>query len=365
MRRLMVGIAIITCAMASVAIASPAYDASADVSSASPQRLQDRVLNGTCRDFSLPVSLTEDGPRNQKILGTTCTPAKATISNEIQIVVPGATYNRWFAHPTGTDAKSYLESALSAGRNVILYDRIGTGRSSRPDPSQVTIDAGAVSLHQLVQAAKKGTVSDRPFQKVLVVAHSLGSVVAIREAAHYRDVTGVAATGYSHEIKDSANDFLAAYHNANLEAGRFRNLPDGYITTKPGTRALMYDLRTATQNTIDADEATKDTTTTGEQSTTGDAVNDSLSVSGIPILLAVGETDMIFCGEACAQDEATYYPRAQCVQLASLPRTGHDIFTSTTSPDLFGVLNQWSDPKSDRCAPKQSGSLHTIPLSTR
>jgi pimeloyl-ACP methyl ester carboxylesterase len=89
------------------------------------------------------------------------------------------------------------------------------------------------------------------FGKVIVVGHSLGSVVAWQEAITYGDVDGLIVTGAAHSLSSrfQAASTTGLHRASNDPAFAARGLDAGYLTTTPGVRASLFyeDQRTIPQ----------------------------------------------------------------------------------------------------------------------
>jgi pimeloyl-ACP methyl ester carboxylesterase len=120
----------------------------------------------------------------------------------------------------------------------------------------------AASIHQVVDHLRAGRVGGWRFDRVVLAGHSLGSGVAILEAATYHDVDGVILTGMTHLV--SALTLVKALtihlYPVTLDPQLRKNSNDpGYLTTRPGQREPMfYETRDADPQVITTDEATKD-----------------------------------------------------------------------------------------------------------
>ena len=154
----------------------------------------------------------------------------------MQLLVHGATYNHlYWDFPYGDGYYSYVDAATAAGYATFDVDRIGDGNSSHPPSTDVTLTAGAVALHDAVTALRIGTVDGHPFQHVIMVGHSLGSIEAWIEDALYHDVNVMIITGALHALTPNAptlvgNDFYSAVDDPKFaESG----LDPGYLTTRP------------------------------------------------------------------------------------------------------------------------------------
>ncbi len=122
----------------------------------------------TCADVSVPVRV---GLTAQSMNGTLCVPQGATT---LQVLVPGGTYNAVY-WDIGYDPQvlSYREAVNEAGIATVAVDRLGSGRSSRPLSTLVTLATQAQAVHAVIQSL-------RPlFRKLVLVGHSIGSAIVM------------------------------------------------------------------------------------------------------------------------------------------------------------------------------------------
>jgi hypothetical protein len=301
-----------------------------------------------CARHDLAVTLTPSpGASRYRLAGWLCQPARTTTT--VQLLVPGLTYTHqyWTGVGPRTD---YTAAALAAGDAVYLVDRISTGASGRPPADQVTTSTEATVTHQVVRALRDGTLAR--FARVVGVGHSYGSVIWMAEAATYHDVDALVLTGLLHDIRvDEMTRFITDLYPAAADP-KFADTapPDGYLTTRSGSRpGYFFDPDTAVHGAADWDEQTKTTATTGELTFTPD---DELAYSraiSAPVLLVMGETDVLFCGagQPCTtpadicQREHTAYPPGTALAATTIPRTGHSINLHRTAPLAFTAINTW------------------------
>ena len=260
--------------------------------SAQPQTLNPAV---TCQEVRLPVSLQEGQPANYEVVGKLC--FNPNSKKVVHLLLSGATYGHvYWDFPLFPEFYSYVQSLTSAGYATFNIDRIGIGTSSRPPADQVTIQAGAFVVHQLVQALRDGRIGS--FSKVILVGHSLGSGIALSEQAHYGDANGLILTGFLHAMgPEFAQVPTLVYPAQNDPRFASQNLPNGYFTTIPGVRSAFYFVPVADPNVIARDEQTKETITLGEINTFPPLVlspTDAQSIH-VPVLFVIGSNDNIFC----------------------------------------------------------------------
>ncbi len=313
--------------------------------------------SGTCKSFNVPVALATGQSRQYTIYGQLCNPAGGA-SKAVQLLVPGATYGHvYWDFPYQPRTYSYVRALNAAGYSTFNIDRIGTGQSSHPDLSVVTVtmDIEAYILHEIVRDLRGGSISGQQFARVLLVGHSLGSGVVWIEAGTYHDVDGVIVSGLAHHFNATklASVFSTLYP-AMLDP-RFSG--DGYgaeyVTTEPGTRASdFYYQPGADPNVIATDEATKETAADGEASTFGLVEADGISTQiTAPVLLVLGQQDSIFCGvlatdcssaASVLQAEAPFYSAQAHLQVVVIPNAGHDLNLHKAAPAWFAAAAAWA-----------------------
>lgn len=314
----------------------------------------------SCAAYTLPVRIADPGPADQSMWGQLCYRGSQKPA-AVQLLVHGATYNHlYWDFPYGDGYYSYVGAATAAGYATFNIDRIGDGNSSHPPSAELDLTAGAVALHDAVTALRTGAVDGHPFQHVITVGHSLGSIEAWLEDARYHDVNAIIVTGALHALTPNApaiagTDFYPAIDDPKFAGS---GLDPGYLTTVPGTReALFYNPATANPAVVAIDEANKDTNTLAELGGTlsllalPPAQQPSYQIN-VPVLVAVGADDSLFCAGVtqynCAQPETVqsfesqYYSPQAHLKVAVIPGTGHDLALSTTAPITDAIMISWS-----------------------
>jgi pimeloyl-ACP methyl ester carboxylesterase len=307
-----------------------------------------------CADVSFAVTLSPDDATPYQVSGTLC--SRGSIHKKtIQIALHGATYGRiYWDWPYQPETYSYVRRATAAGYAVLNLDRIGINASDHPPAEAVTIESNAYVVHQIVQALRSGSEVVPSFgriraERIALVGHSLGSVISIQEAATYGDVDAVVLTGVSHTVTPALNQVFEVLYPANLDpqfAGQ--NLPDGYLTTLPGTRGVFYYEPSADPTVLALDEATKQTVTTAELATAVPALGLSGAIQ-VPVLVVVGDFDDAFCAApSCSasgslEDEASFFSPEACLETAVIAGSGHDLNLHVQAPQTYDVVLSWMD----------------------
>ncbi len=330
----------------------------------------------TCRTSQVAVGNPSPAPGEQvrapgatptqKLFVKACVPRRGPTPSAVQVLVHGITYDHryWDLRPPQRphDTRySWQEAAARAGYATVALDRIGSGRSTHPPGSSVTADGNAAALDALVRALRAGAVptpaGKHAFTRVVLVGHSYGSTIALLTAAQTDTVDAVVLTGFTNGVRLRAHTgAVAAFHPVGADpAFRDRDLDEGYLTTRPGTReALFYAPATDVERAFLAqDESSKGTVTRAEFATL--APLPSLR-SSVPVLVIVGGRDGIFCaqdlddgGADCTSDatltaqERTWYPFARSMEAVVVPGVGHALNAFRTAPVVFEAAMRWLD----------------------
>jgi pimeloyl-ACP methyl ester carboxylesterase len=305
-----------------------------------------------CEEVSFDVNLSPSDATVYQVFGVLC--SRGNVKKQtIQIALHGATYGHlYWDWPYQPETYSYVRRATAAGYAVLNLDRIGIGQSDHPPADAITIESNAYVVHQIVQALRNGDLVVHSFgriraDRVALVGHSLGSVISIQEAATYGDVDGVALTGVSHNVTPALGD--VSFYPASLDplfAGR--NIPDGYLTTVPGTRPVFYYVPSLDPAVLVIDELTKETVTIGELNTAVPGLSFSTGIH-VPVLVVVGDFDLAFCtAPSCTASgslasEPSFYPADACAEAVAIPNAGHDLNLQLQAQQAFTTVLSWMD----------------------
>jgi pimeloyl-ACP methyl ester carboxylesterase len=308
----------------------------------------------------VPVRTADPGPYDQRIWGELCYRG-AKPPETVQLLVPGASYNHlYWDSPVRSDQYSYVRAATLAGYATFNVDPLGTGSSSVPPSSVLTVAAEAVALHDVISALRSGGVG-RAYRHVIWVGHSLGSTDGIVTAARYRDIDALLVTGLLHGLSAEQSAALGAQVYPATDDPKFAasGLDAGYQTFRPGGRAqLFYDPGTADPAILRMDEQSKDvvafTTKLAEvvavllPARPEDGVTHEVNV---PVLVVVGQHDAVSCGSdwidcnsvtAVRDYEARYYGPGAHLRAVVIPDTGHCLTLSTTAPLTHLAMLAWT-----------------------
>jgi pimeloyl-ACP methyl ester carboxylesterase len=324
----------------------------------------DRDASVTCRqDLRLPVALAAGQPASYTVSGELCsTAAERRDGGTVQLLIPGATYDHRYWDFGTVDGRrySYARDVAALGYPTLALDMLGTGDSSTPPSSQITIDTAAFVAHQAVQALRDGRVAGIRFGKVIEAGHSLNSIAVWQEAITYQDVNGVIVTGVAHSIAArfaqlAGTDFYPAAMDPSF-AGR--GLDSGWLTTVPGVRGtLFYSAADSDPAVIAADEASKGLVPATELNTGVPLVptNGTLGIR-VPVLDILGSNDLTTCGPnpqgqvfdcssgaAVAAQEAPFYSPEAHIHGCVIPGSGHDISLALNNWMQVDDAGRWSN----------------------
>lgn len=310
-----------------------------------------------CRQERIPVTLSAGSTVRYSIAGWLCADGPPR-GRTVQVLIPGLTYGAsYWNFPLDPGRYSYVRAATAAGYATLAIDRLGEGASSYPPAADVTATTETFALHQVVAALHAGRIGHAAYRTVVLVGHSYGSDLALREAAAYADVSGVISTGWL--TAGSLAGHLRVRNSYDTSAAqdvKFAGLalPAGYVTTRPGTRgADFYNTGYASAAVIAEDESLKQTVSAGELATVAIPVpRASTRQIRVPVLIAIGQDDALNCdnsvaalscatsADVLAREGGNYSPQA-CLQAFVLPRAGHSIDLHPDAPEWFAAATKW------------------------
>lgn len=284
----------------------------------------------------------------QTVRGQMCLPADDTPST-VQLLVHGGTYNR--AYWDMSDGYSYQREMAAAGLATFAIDFLGTGESSQPLSTLITGLTAASVVHQVVQKLRSG-VDGYQFSTVILAGHSMGSGIVILTAATYRSVDGVVLTGMTHSMDLVAltGIFVDGVRPSLLDPRLSTRAADpGYVTTLPGTRGVFHLPGDFVPSILDADEGTKDqvsATVVPDLLTLAFEGPASLGIN-VPVLIANGSKDTLFCAYTCSSEaalraaEAPYFSSAAQLSVHLTPDAGHSVGLSVHADTHRAAIRTW------------------------
>jgi pimeloyl-ACP methyl ester carboxylesterase len=279
-------------------------------------------------------------------------------SPELQILVHGAGGDhRYWAWPTEPARYSYVDWAAAHGIATLAIDRVGAGFSSRPPGRENTIEHQAAALHELVSAARDGRFGPE-FDRVVLVGHSLGSVVCGVEAATYADVDATVLTGYMPvDAPDEAlteEFFDAVFEPAADRLPHLRGLiDDDYLMAKPiDTSSMLFCLDNADPAIVEAQRDFDGALTRGELAATSTA-GPLIRSSNTSTLVLVGQFDGLLIDASTDRDCHDAARRLADVSPSTftyrvVDNAGHLLTLQFNAAETFELMNDWIGEQLDR-----------------
>jgi len=191
---------------------------------------------------AISVALAPGQPATYVVRGELCaTDDELLPGTTVQLLIDGVTYNRDYRDRIDGTGYSYARDVAARGFPTFALNLLGSRDSSNPLSDQLTIQAAAYVAHQIVRGLRNGAITGVQFGKVIMVGHSLGSVVVWQEAISYGDVDGLIVTGAAQSPSTrfqglAKTDFYPAVDDPTFAGGR---LDTGYLTAVPSTRATI------------------------------------------------------------------------------------------------------------------------------
>ncbi|KAF6749047.1 Alpha/Beta hydrolase protein [Ephemerocybe angulata] len=328
----------------------------------SAPRSQMEVSDLVTRISSLTSNLTSEivgGPRvnnaTYRIWTQLCVPTKPDASKTVELAVHGAGFDHSYWNFGGDGSKyNYVEAVLKAGHSILIYDRLGTGQSDKPDgitevqsPTEIEI---AAQLVKYLRGSPKGN----QFKRVIGIGHSFGSATLLGLVSKYGDVldatilTGFAVAGGINYISYPAIGWtIASVQNPK----RFGALPSSYVVSEGVSNSQHFFFHYGGYETaiLNAAEAMKSTATLGELFVQLGAP--ALSYTK-PVFVVTGDKDFAVCTGNCYQKfngvnivEATkqVFPAVAADKFSTwIPATtGHATNLHLSAPETYGKIQEW------------------------
>jgi pimeloyl-ACP methyl ester carboxylesterase len=241
----------------------------------------------------------------------------------------------------------------------LTIDRIGCGFSSRPPGAEVTLERQADSLHQIVQALRRGLPGCPKFSRVALIGHSLGAVVVGTEAATFGDADEVVLSGY---VPTDGGDippelFDIAFLPATQVQTRLRGLvDDDYWGQRPDIDdgSLAFHAPGVDADVMQAERQMLGTTTRAE-------LLGAVRAGGLiatfdqPALVLIGQYDRLLLQESDV-DGHDVASRMAAVTGSNfhyevVPDTGHVLNLHYTAHITFAAISEWLDQRVGDGAP--------------
>jgi pimeloyl-ACP methyl ester carboxylesterase len=306
-----------------------------------------------CQDLYVPITLAVTPPE-QTLYGELCVPPGGATT--VFVMVHGSTYNRtYYDLPYKSNRYSMADALNDAGYATFNLDKVGAGNSSRPFSAEVTTAVQADAVHQVIQGLRAGEIGGASFDKVAMIGHSGGAIVAVIESLTYNDADGLVLEGLAHTLDPvETGTFFDLLYPANQDpkfAGQM--LDPGYVTTKPGGRSFFHSQSDPVEKLLEFDEENKDiyALSPADDGLVQVVFEARTREIVVPALVAIGGEDRFFCtplamdcssSEALLGQEAQFYGTAPLSAFV-LPDAGHNLTMARDTKLYQDVVIDWSN----------------------
>jgi pimeloyl-ACP methyl ester carboxylesterase len=259
--------------------------------------------------------------------------------------------HRYWDWPIEPERYSYVAWAAERGIATLNIDRIGCGHSSRPPGAEVTLTAQAQTLAQIIDAARHGHQGMPSFSRLVLIGHSMGSVVcgatATICAADALVLTGYLPVDGTPEMGDELFDF--AFTPALTALPHLRGLIDeAYLAPRAdlGVDELRYWTAQTDPQILAFEALIREPATKAEL---GDAAVAGPLIRGVtrPTLGLVGEHDALLIDGALGETDTHDTIRRVAdgigpnFEFDVVPDTGHMLNLHRTAHDTYTAIAQW------------------------
>jgi len=272
------------------------------------------------------------------IYATLCTPKDNPKPKGVQLLTHGVGFDNTYWD--FAEGYSYVDVAAEYGYASFSYDRLGVGKSEKPDPIKTIQGPLEVEIaRSLAGSLRQGHFGELNFEQVVGVGHSFGSIISNAITMQYPEALDAAIlTGFSTDLSSQplflqALNLALANENQPLRFGQLNNgflVSDTVISNQIGFfKAPGFD-----PANLKKAEATKGTVTFGELNSLAGLGGSSPNFTK-PVAVVNGVNDLPFCGGNCT------YPTdaAKAVQPKYYPNVPEGDFGSYLAPVAGHGLN--------------------------
>jgi pimeloyl-ACP methyl ester carboxylesterase len=272
--------------------------------------------------------------------------------DELQILVHGAgSDHRYWDWPLEAERYSYVEWATQRGIATLNIDCIGCGHSSYPPGAEIDLAAHVHTLDQVVNAVRTGLPGVPSFARVVLVGHSMGSVVC-GAAAACEDVDAVVLTGYLPVDGTPAmgDDLFAfAFVPALDELPQLNGIvDDGYLVPRAdlGVEQLRYWAAATDPAILAFDSLIKGPATKAELCDAAVA-GPAIRAISTPALALIGQHDALLIDQTLGETDTHDTVRRVAQGIGSnfefvvVPDTGHMLNLHRNAHEVFALLDAW------------------------
>lgn len=275
-------------------------------------------------------------------------------SPAVAMYLHGLGYSSFFWHLREVPEYDYARTQAEQGHASLVIDRLGNpAHDELRDGNNTCLPGQADIANQIIEQLRAGSyratgpVTPR-FERVILVGHSAGGLIAEITQAVFGTGEAVAVVGYHHypsaltlqQFAAAGQDCLTAPQPARGNAGAPNYAPFGR-TDADFTAAHFHDVEPAVADVVLSKR---------NRDACGDLLSGSQGLLGthvvsplirVPVLLLTGEEDALFPPPGGAVQTQTAYPGASRLSVVELPDTGHAMTFGRTHETFRQILAQW------------------------
>lgn len=273
---------------------------------------------------------------------------QTTGRRSLQVLLHGNSYDHRYwdvGRINGVDY-SYARYMSERGYDVLAVDLPGTGASSKPHGDAVTLESVGAALASVVEAARS---KDGPLHaavdRVALVGHSLGAVVAVHAQARWKSAHAVVVTGTGYSPHAGPSPFGPN--------GRRDAMKTEYAWLPADLRRkAFYHLPTAEEDVIAFDNRALRTSMPRRLWADCLQARNDAHLSGItdivcPVYIQLGEHDPIM--PSCrAADERSCWPPGCEVVIETLDSIGHCFNLHRNHAQGWSAIDRFLSGMADR-----------------
>lgn len=273
------------------------------------------------------------------------------------------THRRYWDGELDRARYSYVDYVVGRGYSILTYDRVGNGRSSRPDaydvgqaPLQVEVlrgltlmaRAGTLISGALGKPACGPALAGYRAARVVHVGHSYGSIVSSGLLSAYGNLSdGALITGflYNSQFSKVLPPSFGLEYAAQHDRRRFGDRGSGYMVqaSESNIQQIFFKKGSFDYAALKYAESVKQTITAGEQLSPGLVLGRPAPAFRGPLQFILGEFDYGICAGDCKGTYdpnvlAALYPAAADRSVYLQPGTGHGLTLSTNATAGYAVM---------------------------
>lgn len=270
----------------------------------------------------------------------------------VTVYLHGLGYGEFYWRFRGVPGYDFASAQARAGHASVVVDQLGYDASGRPDGMASCVGSQADVAHQLVTALREGSYrigprSGRPFARVALAGHSMGSLIAQVAAYSFRDIDALVITGYADQgqttllASEALKTGLVCASGGQAAQGSGAGGYAYFGQSPEDSRAMMY--HAADPAVIESASALRNLDPCGLINSAPQALlSNQLRLRNVraPVLIVCAERDAIFAVAGCARQHELYSGSAD-VSIVVIGGTGHALALELTRRQHQAAISAW------------------------